>query len=170
MFPRPYFHRILGNLLVNVYSQNRPAPSWTGQGCSEASLVVTGMSESEVELIRRAIDLLVRVLPDGAQRPQRPASRPCPVLDFAKRYLMRDPASDVTTRELWVFFSEVVAAGELEPLGQRTFQRALPSIIEGLFGARKSHCIQRGDQALRGFKGVGIREAACPATPDAGPQ
>jgi len=126
------------------------------------------MTDAQVELIRRAIELLQGLLPDGEQRPVRPASRPCPVLEFARRYLVHDAASDVTSRELWVFFSEIVDAGELEPLTQRAFQRALSESMQLVLQVKKSHSVQRGDQALRGFKGVGIREEACPATPDAG--
>jgi hypothetical protein len=90
---------------------------------------------------------------------------------FARRYLLREPASDLTSAELWKFFAEVSASGELEPLSKAAFLSRLPGIMELTFGTRKSHNVQRGGRRLRGFRGVGIRLDACaPATPESEPE
>jgi hypothetical protein len=122
------------------------------------------MNNSEIELIGRAIALLQELMPDGMQRPGRPASRPCPVLDFARRYLMHDAGGDVTSDELWQFYKEVAAAREVEPLTQRSFQQALPAAMEAIYGTKKCHSIRRAGGTVRGFKSVSIREEACPAS------
>jgi hypothetical protein len=71
---------------------------------------------------------------------------------------MRDPALDVTCAELWRFYREIAAAGELEPLSKSQFLRALPAAMEGTFRVRKSHSVERGAAKLRGFRAVTIRE------------
>jgi len=81
---------------------------------------------------------------------------------FAQRYLQREPAEDVTSIELWQFYNEVAATGEIEPLPKAEFLRRLPAVMEAEFGARKCHNIQRAGHRVRGFHGVGIRLAACP--------
>jgi hypothetical protein len=71
---------------------------------------------------------------------------------------MRDPARDITCAELWRFYKEIAAAGELESLSKSQFLRALPAAMEGAFGVKKSHSVQRGAAKLRGFRAVTIRE------------
>jgi hypothetical protein len=122
------------------------------------------MTSKETDLIRRAIELLHQLVPPEEPYASGPAPRRCPVLLFVERYLEREPGSDMTSAELWRFFSEVVEAGELEPLTKSAFQRALPGAMEVAFGVKKCHSIKRGRQTVRGFKGVGVREEACPAT------
>ena len=115
------------------------------------------MTDSEIDLLLRAVDLLQKLVPDGESRPQRPASRPCPVLDFARRYLVRDPADDMTTVELWQFYKEVASAREVEALGRRAFERASPGAMGEAFQLKKSHSVRRDGGALRGFKEVTVR-------------
>jgi hypothetical protein len=90
--------------------------------------------------------------------PGGPAPRRCSVTKFAAQYLMRDPAQDMTSAELWRFYSEIAAAGELEALTRQEFLRALPGAIEVTFGVEKCHAIRRDGQTLRGFKSVTISE------------
>jgi hypothetical protein len=122
------------------------------------------MTSQETDLIRRALELLHQLVPSGQPHASDPAPRRCPALAFAQRYLERQPASDMTSAELWQFFKEVAASGELEPLTKPVFQRALPGAMEAVFGVKKCHAIKRGRQTVRGFKWVGVREEACPAT------
>ena len=124
------------------------------------------MTSQERDLIRRALDLLHRVMPPEEPYAGYPVRRDCPVALFNRRYLQREPASDLTSRELWKFFAEVSASGELEPLSKAEFLSRLPGIMELTFGLRKSHNVQRAGRRLRGFRGVGIRLDACPATPE----
>ncbi len=122
------------------------------------------MTRSEIDLIRSAIKLLHRLAPDDELRACDLTPRRCPVLTFAKRYIIRDPASDLTSQELWQFFGEVSAAGELEPLSRAEFLRRLPAVMEMVFGVRKSHGIQRSDGRVRGFRGITVREHVIPPT------
>src|SRR6266576_6066665 len=115
------------------------------------------MTRSELDLICRAIHLLRRVVPDDGEPHAVDAPSRCPVMAFAKRYLVRDPNSEVTSVELWQFFSEAAASAELEPRSKSEFLRCLPNVLEMAFGVRKSHDIQRSAGRVRGFKGVGFR-------------
>ena len=116
------------------------------------------MTAQEIDLIRRALELLHRLVPPDERHGGGPATRPCPVTQFAAQYLMRDPGRDVTCAELWRFYREIAAAGELEPLSKSQFLRALPAAMDGAFGAKKSHSVERGAVKLRGFRAVTIRE------------
>jgi hypothetical protein len=122
------------------------------------------MTSKETDLIRRAIELLHQLVPTEEPNGSDAPPRRCPALLFAQRYLERQTASDVTSAELWQFYREVAASGELEPLTKPAFQRALPGAMEAAFGVKKCHAIKRGRQTVRGFRGVGVREEACPAT------
>jgi hypothetical protein len=115
------------------------------------------MKRSELNSIRSAIEILHRLVPDDEPRATNPAPRRCPVALFAKRYLAREPASDLTSAELWQFFGEVAATGEVEPLSKSEFLRRLPAVLQAVFDVRKSHAVEREGRHLRGFKGVGIR-------------
>ena len=84
--------------------------------------------------------------------------------DIIKRYLIRQPGADMTTAELWKFYAEISASGELDPMTRQQFQRVLPGAMAAVFGANKCHSIQRGTQSLRGFKSVTINEHAIPVT------
>jgi len=129
------------------------------------------MTSQEHDLVRRALELLYQLVPPEGPHASDSAPRRCPVLLFAKRYLMPEPGSDMTNEELWRFYKEVAASGELDALTQTAFQRALPGAMETAFGVKKCHAIERGRQTVRGFKGVGVREEACPATaPELGPE
>ena len=120
------------------------------------------MTKSEIDLIRRALDLLHKLVPDDEPRAVDPPRR-SPVATFAKRFLARQAGADVTSCELWQFFTEIVAAGELEPLTKPEFQRALPGAMEATFGVKRCHSIRRDGKAVRGFKSVTVREQALPA-------
>ena len=122
------------------------------------------MTSQEHDLVRRALELLYQLVPPEGPHASDSAPRRCPVTLFAQRYLVREPTSDMTSEELWQFYKEVAASGELEPLTKPAFQRALPGAMESAFGVKKCHAIKRGRQTVRGFKGVGVREEACPAT------
>jgi hypothetical protein len=115
------------------------------------------MTQQQIDLIRRALETLHRLLPDGEARPGVSAPRRCPVALFAKQHLMRDLTIDMTSQELWMFYSEVAAAGEVEPLSKSDFLRRLPGVMEAGFSARKAHNIERGGRRVRGFRGVTIR-------------
>ena len=115
------------------------------------------MTKAEIDLIRRAIELLHHLVPDAEPHTGVPRNRECPVLQFARKYLLREPDADVSSHELWKFYSEIVAAGELEPLTQRAFQRTLPGAMELTFGVKKCHSIKRAERTVRGFKGVDLR-------------
>jgi len=108
--------------------------------------------------IRRVLELLEPLLAKNEQPLcDNFASRSCPVKYFAKRYLMREPTEDVTSAELWRFFAEVAASGQVLLLPKAEFLRRLPAVMERLFGALKSHNVERVGHRLRGFRGVGIR-------------
>lgn len=115
------------------------------------------VTDSQAALLRDAIDILLRVLPDVTQPPSRPAPRSCPVAEFAKSFLTADVADDMSTEELWRFYQEIAAVGDLEQISRRTFERALPSAIAAAFGVKKCHSIQRDGRAVRGFRGVTVR-------------
>jgi hypothetical protein len=114
------------------------------------------MTNRERDLIRQALHLLQRLAEDEPHAVDQ-VRHDCPVALFARRFLLRDPVGDVTSEELWTFFGEVVASGELEPLSKTEFLSRLPGVMESSFGVRKSHNIRRGGQRVRGFRGVGLR-------------
>lgn len=122
------------------------------------------MTTSEIDLIRSALQLLHKLVPEDELRTCHPTPRPCPVILFIKRYLVRQPGADMTTTELWRFYSEVAASGESELLTKQEFLRALPGAMAAAFGLRKCHTVQRDGQTLRGFKSVTIRDEANPVT------
>ena len=115
------------------------------------------MTSQESELIRSALALLHRLVPPGEPHASDATPRRCPVNLFVKKYLVRDPASDLTTVELWRFFSEISTSGELEPRPKAEFLRCLPGAMQSVFGAHKCHSIERNGRRLRGFRGVNIR-------------
>ena len=118
------------------------------------------MTKSEIDQIKRAIALLRKLAPDDEPHAVDLAPRRCPVTKFAQRYLIRDPATAMTSAELWQFFCEVTAAGELEPLSKSEFLRRLPGAMAATFDVCKSHDVERGAHRVRGFKGVGLRQQA----------
>jgi hypothetical protein len=120
-------------------------------------VVVNRMTRSETKQIRRALELLRQLLPNEEQPAADRAAGSCPVTCFAKRHLRRDPTTDLTSAELWRFFSEVADSGEVRRLPKAEFQRRLPAVMERLFGSLKSHNIQRAGHRVRGFRGVEIR-------------
>ena len=69
-----------------------------------------------------------------------------------------DPRSDLSCLELWTFFCEIVAAGELESMRKQVFLRRLTGVMEGIYGLKKSHNVLRDGRAARGFKGVAIKD------------
>jgi len=115
------------------------------------------MTPNEINLARRALELLHRLLQDEPQVVDSTPRR-CPVAQFARRYLVRDPSGEVTCTGLWQFYHEVAAAGEVEPLSKSEFLRRLPGVMEATFGVKKCHNIRRGTQTVRGFKSVTIAE------------
>ncbi len=125
------------------------------------------MTLQERDLICRAVELLQRLVPPEEPYSVDPVRRDCPVALFARHYLLREPASDVTSRELWTFFSEVSSSGEVEPVSKSEFLSRLPGVMELAFAVRKSHNVMRDGRRVRGFKGVGIRMDTClPVVPE----
>ena len=120
------------------------------------------MEKNEYDLIQEALRLLHRLVPDDKTYAVDAAPKRCPVLEYAQHFLRADPASDLTTLELWWFYEEVVTAGKIQPISKTQFLRRLPGAMEMTFSAKKSHAIKRESQLLRGFKGIDIRRDACP--------
>ncbi len=118
------------------------------------------MTRSEIELIQQALHALHKLVPEDEPRASDPRPRPCPIITFAQRYLVRQPGTDMSSAQLWTFYEEVAAAGEVEPLTKQEFLRALPGAMAGVFGVRNCHTIKRDGHTLRGFKSVTIREDA----------
>lgn len=114
------------------------------------------MTRSEINSIRNALEILRRLVPDDEPSAVDAPSR-CPVMAFARRYLAPDPAGDLSSEELWKFYSEIMAAGELPPMRKQAFLRLLPSAMAAVFGTQKSHDLHRNGGRVRGFRGVSIR-------------
>jgi hypothetical protein len=113
------------------------------------------MTKSEIQVIQRAISALSSLI----NRPQEgsPLPRPSPARQFVRDYLVADAKLDLSCNELWRFFQEVVAAGELSPMRKAVFLRQLPGLMQEVFQLRKCHRIQRESHHVRGFKGVSVR-------------
>jgi hypothetical protein len=109
-------------------------------------------------LIKRALELLHRLIPPDKGSSHNPATPQNPVSRFCERYLKREPGQDLTCAELWQFYREVVAAGELEPVSKSEFFRALPVAMATMFGLKKCHGIERDGFRVRGFRSITIRE------------
>src|SRR5690348_4465075 len=118
------------------------------------------MNRSEIKTVQRAIELLHRLLPPDQSRPSALAPSNNPVMLFVQNYLVREPARDLSTAELWCFYREVAASGELPPLARQAFQTALPAAMEAVLGLKKSHCLNRDGHNVRGFKGAELRAVA----------
>ena len=120
------------------------------------------MTKYENDLIRQTLNILHRLVP--CDEPQAGYSEPRrdPVVVFCKHYLRRAPAADLSTAELYRFYCEIAATGELEPLAEAQFLRKLTGVMAAVFDARKSHAIMRDGHTVRGFRGVEIREQAVP--------
>ena len=84
------------------------------------------MNKSEIAVLNRVI-VLLQSLTDEPQAVD-PGPGHCPVAIFARKYLERDPARDLTSAELWQFFAEVSGEGEVERLSKSEFLRRLPAI------------------------------------------
>ena len=123
------------------------------------------MTRTEIDIIKRALDLLHKLVPDDEPRAVDLTPRPCPVMAFGRQYLVLDAASDVTSQELLEFYAEVAARGEVQQLSKSEFLRRLPAAMAVVFGARKTHDIERDGHKVRGFRGVGIRMDDCPPNP-----
>lgn len=116
------------------------------------------MTKTQTELLRRALELLHRLVPDDYEPcAVDSAPRRCPVAEFARKFLVPDPESNLTSEELLCFFNETAASGEVQPLSKSRFLRRLPNVLETTFGVRKSHGIERDGRRVRGFRGIGIR-------------
>jgi hypothetical protein len=118
------------------------------------------MTSKDNKLVLRVFGLLRLLLPAEAAYTRDNLLQNSPVTLFVTHYLAWEPGTDVSTSELWEFFSEIVAAGELEPSSKQAFLRALPSAMEARYGAKKCHTIKRDGHCVRGFKEIGLREAA----------
>ena len=116
------------------------------------------MTKTEIAAINRAIALLSSLT--GEPYASVPLPRTCPVRVFAQRYLVRNPDNSMTCQEIWTFFAEVAASGEVEPLSKAQFLRRLPAVMGCVFGVRKSHHIERAGGRVRGFKGITLNEQA----------
>jgi hypothetical protein len=116
------------------------------------------MTKIESETIRRVVQLLQRFLPEYEPRMVPSTTRSSPVFRFAKEYLAPDTSDELSCHDLWRFFSEIVAAGDLPPMPKTAFFRELPAIMESVFGVKRSHSIKRAGKTVRGYKGVTIRD------------
>ena len=116
------------------------------------------MNKSEIAVLNRVI-VLLQSLTDEPQAVD-PGPGHCPVAIFARKYLARDPGSDVTSAELWTFFNEVAATGEVDPLSKAEFLRRLPAVMRAAFDVKKSHAVESEGGRRRGFKGITLREQA----------
>ena len=117
------------------------------------------MTKPETDLVNRAITLL-RSLTGEPQAANSELPR-CPVQKFVEAYLTAAPDADASSEELWVFYQEIVQAGELPSMRKAAFWGRLPGIMESIFGARKCHNVLRDGRRVRGFRGVAIRLNAC---------
>jgi len=120
------------------------------------------MTTKEIQIVKQALRLLHDLVPDDEPRAVDLTPCLCPVLKFAKKYLVRDPAFDMSTSELYQFYREVSATGELDPLTKPEFLRKLPRVMAAVFDARKSHAIKRDAKTVRGFRGITLREQGMP--------
>jgi len=113
------------------------------------------MTKTELVRINRAITVLQSLI----EKPHEGGRtlHASPIEHFVREYLAPDPGSDFGCLELWQFFHEVVAAGELEPLPKSTFLRQLPAVMEAVYNLKKSHHIERLGHRVRGFRGVNSR-------------
>jgi hypothetical protein len=116
------------------------------------------MTAEEIDLIQRALELLHRLVAPEGDSAHRLAAHRSMVILFAERYLKRDALEDVTCAELWQFYREIVAAGDLEPVSKSEFLRLLPAAMETTFGVKKCHGILRDGVRLRGFRSVTLRD------------
>ena len=114
------------------------------------------MKNEEIEIIRSAIRLLHHLAPNTPRATDFNAP-PCPVQQYLKNYLCRDPDGDMSCAELWRYYAELAAAGQAEPLARSVFFRALPDAMAVVYGARKSHAIRREDKNVRGFRGISVK-------------
>ena len=127
----------------------------------DVSLVVKGMTNVELQAVRRAIALLHSLTGEPPERLPVPAQGPIKL--FVTEYLVADPAGDLSCQELWAFYNEVAGAGELPLVRKAVFLRQLPTLMEAVFGARKAHNVERDGRRVRGFYGVSLRlEASLP--------
>ena len=111
------------------------------------------MMNYEVSQIRRAIAMLEMLV----NEPQATESlRQNPIAKFAREHLERDQTRDVSCTELWKFYNEIAAAGELPPLRGNDFFRRLPNVLAAVYRVRKSHNVIRDGRRVRGFRGITI--------------
>jgi hypothetical protein len=99
------------------------------------------MTKTEVQAVRRAISILGSQIDVPVECA--PVPRQSPVRRFVEDYLVADPNADLSCDEIWKFFQEVVAAGELSPMRKAVFLRQLPILMQEAVQARKSHHIWR---------------------------
>jgi hypothetical protein len=112
------------------------------------------MTKIEIQAVQRAISALSSLM----NRPQECSPLPhSPARRFVEYYLEADANSDMSCEEIWRFFQEVVAAGELPPIRKAVFLRQLPILMREVFQLRKCHRIQRESHHVRGFKGISVR-------------
>jgi hypothetical protein len=74
------------------------------------------MTIQECDLIRRAIALLHKLAPDHEPRAVDYPTRRDPIMRFAQQYLSQNPDADISCTELWEFYREIAASGELPPM------------------------------------------------------
>jgi hypothetical protein len=118
------------------------------------------MTNTELQTVRQAIALLHSLA--GEPQVWAPAQQPNSIHRFVQEFLAPDADADLSCKEVWGLFQEVVQAGELPPMRKATFLRHLPAVIEAVFNVRKSHHIERDGRRVRGFKGLDFRMDADP--------
>jgi hypothetical protein len=154
-----------------VYGKARPGSSHAShpspgrfRTCPEYLCI---MNQSEIDVARRAIQLLSTLLPDVQGRTGGPTPQHLPVNRFVQEYLANDSTADLACEEAWQFFQEIAQAGGLPSLRKAAFLRQLPIEMDAVFGVKKCHGIERAGSRVRGFRGVGIRlDLSAPATVD----
>ena len=116
------------------------------------------MTKLEIDAIRRTINTLQRMLPEDEPRMIPSSPRRASLFRFVTKYLVATGSGDLSCRELWDFYCDVAAAGRLPSMPKTLFFRELPGVMEPAFGLKKCHNVKYNGKAVRGFRGIEIRE------------
>ena len=115
------------------------------------------MTESQICKIKHALFAIQSVIAETSSQAR---SGDCPVLVYARRHLSNaHPLGDLSCAELWDRYETIAQEDKLPPLRRGIFLSRLPIAMSLAYGINKSNNIARGDQRVRGFKGIGFRLA-----------